>query len=215
MLTPFSLSAALLAIGVAEVFIGDPLVSDGMVSLGATEGTIEVTATQSTNELMAPELTGNVAHAATATLDQVSIKCSLIMGDPDLYEKISPWGAAGGGHSIPQQVATTSVLLIPRAEVGGGLEWDPLVVPAIKWVRTAGNGVLAATEAAAAPVNAVWLWKAFPTFGAMPFQYGNGGKVMVEVTFKAMFDASKPEGQKVYSIGNPRTLTPTAIPVLL
>ncbi len=215
MLVPFTLSAALQAIGVAEVYLGDPLISDGMVSLGATEGTIEVTATQSSNPLTAPELTGNVAHAATATLDTVSIKCNVIMGDPDLYEKISPWGAAGGGHSIPQNVATTSVLLIPRAEVGGGLEWDTLAVPAIKWVRTAGNGVAGATEADAAPVNAIWLWKAYPTFGPMPFQYGNGGKVMVEVTFMAMFDASKPEGNKVYSIGNPRVLSPTPIPVLL
>lgn len=206
MLTPFSLSAALLAIGVAEVFIGDPLVADGMVSLGATEGTIEVMATQTSNELTAPELTGNVAHAATTTLDQVSVKCNIIMGDADLYEKISPWGAPGGGHSTPQQVVTTTVLVIPRAEVGGGLEYDTA------WARTAGNGVAAASGPSAAPVNAVWLWKAFPTFGALPFQYANGGKVLVEVTFKAMFDGTKMEGQKVYTIGDPRALsTPVAV----
>ena len=109
MLTPFTLTAALAAIGVAEIFIGDPLTPDSMVSLGATEGTIEVSATQQTNELMAPELTGNVPHAATTTLDQVQVKCNVIMGDADLYEKISPWGATGGGHSVPQAVATTSV----------------------------------------------------------------------------------------------------------
>lgn len=215
MLVPFSLTEALSAIGVAEVYLGDPLVSDGMESLGATEGTIEASATQQMNELTAPELTGNVAHAATAVLDQVQIKCNVILGDVDLYAKISPWGAAGGGHSIPQNVVTTSVLLIPRGEVGGGLEWDTTAVPAIKWVRTAGNGVAAATEVAAAPKHAVWLWKAYAMFGPLPFQYSNGGKVMVEVTFRAMFDASKPEGQKVYTIGDPRALTPTAIDVLL
>jgi hypothetical protein len=212
MISPFTLSEAIAAIGVAEVFIGDPMTDDGMISLGATEGTIEFTPTQAMNPLTAPELTGNVPHQAVATLDQVMIKCSVILGDPDLYAKISPWGAKGGGHSNPQKVAETSVLLIPRGEVGGGLDWDA-GAGTPQWVRTAGNGVAAATGAQAAPVNAVWLWRAYPMFEALPFQYGNGGKILVPVTFTAMFDATKPEGHKVYTIGDPRALTPTPVNV--
>ena len=80
MIAPFTLAEAIAAIGVAEVYIGNPMVDDGMLSLGATEGTIEFTPTQSMNPLTAPELTGNVPHQATATLDQVMIKCNVILG---------------------------------------------------------------------------------------------------------------------------------------
>jgi len=212
-ITPFTLTQALQSVGVAEIFLGDPMTPGGMTTLGATEGTIEVTATQTLNELVAPELTGNVAHAATTTVDKVSVKCSVILGDATLYPKISPWGTKGGGHSIPQAVSTTGVLIIPRAEVGGSLTWDTSGTP--QWKRTAGNGVSAATGAGAAPVNAVWLWKAVPTFGNLPFQYANGGKVLVEVTFTAMFDASKPEGYKVFYIGDPRAISPTPVNVQL
>jgi hypothetical protein len=203
MITPFSLSAALQALGVAQVFIGDPMTSGGMTCLGCTEGVITAQATQALNELTAPELTGNIPHQATATLDKVDIVCSLVMGDPTIYPKISPWGTSGGGHSSPQVVSTTGVLLVPLIQLGGGLQWN---VGAAQWQRTAGNGVAAASGATAAPVNAIWLWRAVPSFAAQPYQYQNGGKVLTPITFTAMFDVSKTEGNKVYTIGDPRAL---------
>lgn len=206
---PFTLTQALQAMGVAEILIGDPLVASGLTSLGAVEGTVEFGVSQNTNPLTAPELTGDTAHASTTTLGEVTARASVIMGDVTLYSKISPWGSKSGGHSVPQNVLTTSVVIMPRAELGGGLAYDGTT-----WTRTAGNGVAAATGAAAAPKNTIWIWKAYPTFGNLPFQYGNGGKVSVEVTFHAMFDAAKPEGAKVYTIGDPTTLTPT-VPVRL
>lgn len=213
MITPFSLTAALAAMGVAEVFIGDPFTEAGMTSLGAVEGTITVNTPQEPNMLTAPELTGGVAHQGTTTLGDVNVVVPVILGDPAIWAKISPWGTASGGHSIPQKVLETSVLIIPRAEVGGSLNWDT-VAPG--WARTAGNGVAAATSAAggvAAPKNAVWFWRAYPTFTSMPFSYANGGKVIAEVTFHAMFSAARPEGHKVFTIGDPRAVTPVAIAV--
>lgn len=212
-ISPFSLSAALAAVGVAEVFIGDPFTNGGMSSLGAVEGTITVNVPQETNPLTAPELTGGVGHQATTTLGDVNVVVPVILGDPAVFAKISPTGLASGGHSIPQKVIETSVLIIPRAEVGGSLNWDT-VAPG--WARTAGNGVAAGTSAAGgavAPKNAIWLWRAYPTFGGLPYSYGNGGKVIVEVTFHAMFFAANPEGHKVYTIGDPRNVAPTPIAV--
>lgn len=208
-LVPFTLAQALQAIGVAEVYLGNPMVADGMVSIGATEGPITFAAPQEPNQLAAPELTGAVPHQSTVTLGDVTLRFSVIMGDPDLYPKISPTGAASGGSSIPTKVTETSALLIPRAEVGGGLAY-PAAGP---WARTAGFGVGAATGAGAAPVNAIWLWRCYPTFGDLPFAYPNGGKVLVEVTLHGMFDVSKPEGHKVYSVGDPQAITPTPIDV--
>lgn len=208
MISPFTLTAALTAMGVAEVYLGDPMTSGGMTSLGAVEGTITVNAPQTLNPLTAPELTGEVAHQSTVTFGAVTVTIPVILGDPAIFAKISPTGKKSGGNSIPQKVLETSVLIIPRGEVGGSLDWD---IPGTQWVRTAGNGVLAAVGAAAAPKNAVWLWRAFASFGALPYSYGNGGKVITEVVFTAMFDATKPEDHKIFTIGDPRTVTPTAI----
>jgi hypothetical protein len=209
MITPFSLTAALAAMGVAEVFIGDPFTNGGMTSLGAVEGTITVNTPQEANNLTAPELTGGTPHQATTTPGEVTVVVPLILGDPALYQKISATGTKSQGFSTPQKVAETSVLIIPRSEVGGGLDWDITGTP--QWARTAGNGVAAATGAGAAPVNAVWIWRAYPTMSSIPFSYGNGGKVISEVTFHAMYSAARPEGHKLYTIGDPRAVVPSIL----
>jgi hypothetical protein len=188
MITPFELEEALRAMGVAEVFVGDPTVVAGMVSLGATEGEIGVEIVEGTNNLTAPELTGGIPHQAHTTLESAIVTVPLILGDPDLWARISATGTKGGGYSAPQPVQETTVLVIPRSELGAGLSYGG--GPPKVW-------------APAAPENAVWLWRAFPLRGRVPFRYAEGGKVITEVRFQGMFDASKPEGQKVYTIGDP------------
>jgi hypothetical protein len=199
MITPFQLQQALRAMGVAEVFVGDPTIAGGMVSLGATEGEIGFEATEASNNLTAPESTGGIPHQATVTLESAVITIPLIMGDPALWAKVSATGSAGGGFSTPQRVQETSVLLIPRSELGGGLAYTL----AGGWTRTAGNGVAGAAGAEAAPQNAIWLWRAYLTRGRVPFRYAEGGKVISEIRATGMMDVSKPEGQMVYTIGAP------------
>lgn len=199
-IAPLTLQSALQSIGVAQVFVGDPMKAGGggMLNLGATEGTITFTPTETMNELTAPEYTGGVAHQATVVPGAITIAVPLIMGDASLFAKITANGKQGGGFSSPQPVLPTTVLVVPITELGAGLAyasgaWTP-------------PGTLK---------NAVWLWRAFPTMGPMPFAYANGGKVITTVTFHAMFDASKPEGQKVYSIGDPTAATPPVTGILI
>lgn len=211
MLTPFTLTAAIQAMGVAQVFVGDALTAvGGMLVLGATEGEISVNIPQDMNPLTAPELTGGVVHQSTTTLGAVTVTVPLILSDMSVLTKISPTGTASGGYSTPQKVAETTVLILPLNQLGGGLTKAAV---GTAWSRTAGNGV--AASAAAPPTNAVWLWRATPSFASLPFAYGNGGKVIVSVTFTAMFDGTKPEGHKVYTIGDPYDAVPTPINVLV
>lgn len=209
-IAPFSLAQAIAAIGVAEVFVGDPLTTAGLTSLGAVEGTITFNAPEDINALTAPELTGAVAHNAVVTPGAVTVTVPLILSSQAQLLKISPRGKASMGNSTPQAVTPTSVVIMPRAELGGGLSNVTTT-----YTRVAGNGVAGATGAGAAPVYTIWLWKAIPTFPSLPYQFGNGGKVIIEVTFTAMFDGTKPEDHKIYSIGDPRAFAPTPIPILL
>lgn len=197
-ITPLTLTAALQQMGVAQVFVGSPLVANGMLNLGMTEGDISFEPLYTMNELTAPEWTGAVAHQATVTPGKVILKIPLIMGDPLLWPKITPNAHAGSGYSSPQQVVPTTVLVIPITELGTSLAYSGTA-----WTPT---GTLK---------NAVWLWKAFPTPGPVGFKYAGGGKVITEVTFTAMFDFTKPEGQKVYSIGDPTIATPNPVTGLI
>jgi hypothetical protein len=52
-------------------------------------------------------------------------------------------------------------------------------------------------------VNAVWFWRATVTPAATPYRSADGGKMLVSVTYEAMFDAARPEGHKLYTIGDP------------
>lgn len=218
-LTPFTLTDALKAIGVAQVFVGDPLLVPGtagaLAVLGATEGNITFNPAFEYNPLTAPEITGGVNHQSTTTLGNVTISVPIILGDPALYAKVTPTKTVGGGFSFPQKVKETSCLIIPLAELGGGLVYTTAPTP--QWTRTAGNGVAAATGAGAAPQSAIWLWRCYISHGELPYSYGNGGKVITTLTITGMYDATKPEGHKVYTIGDPRAavneLTLVASPI--
>ena len=209
-LVPFTLTQALAAIGVAEVFVGDPMTTGGLTSLGAVEGTITFNAPETMNALTAPELTGEVAHSAVVTPGAVTVVVPMILSSAAQLLKISPRGKKSMGNTVPQAVVPTSVVIMPRSELGGGLtNTGPT------WTRTAGNGIAGATGAGAAPAFTIWIWKAVPTFPSLPFSFGNGGKIITEVTFTAFFDATKPEDHKIFTIGDPQAVTPTPIAVVM
>lgn len=220
MITRYTLTQALKSVGNAELYVGDPFVSGGMTSLGAIEGRSRVSAPQNMNRLTAPELTGDVAHAADVTQGEITITVPLISdGDlATLLGKISPTGVAGGGGSSPTPVFTTSVLLIPRKEIGGGLQWDAAAnAGAGQWARSALGNIGAGVGAAAAPKAAIWLWRAFLTFGELPYVYENGGKQVIDVTATAMWyegAVAIPDTHRIWTAGDPRRVG-VAIPVIL
>jgi hypothetical protein len=140
-----SLSNYIRSFGQAYVYTGNPFSTGGLTALGATEGEIQVEETFKYNDLTAPEWTGDTIH--TRMLDGVNVKVTipLIFGDPTVYTKISPDGSKSGGFASPQAVVTTSVVIMPFSDIPSTLSY---------------NG---SSWSPAAPVHAVWLWRAVPT----------------------------------------------------
>jgi hypothetical protein len=180
-----SLSNYIRSFGQAYVFVGNPFATNGLTALGATEGEIQIEETFKYNDLTAPEWTGDTVH--TRMVDGVSVKITvpLIFGDPTVYTKISPDGTKSGGFAKPQAVVTTSCVIMPFSDLASSLSY---------------NGT---TWTPAAPTHAVWLWRSVPTPGRYAFKHDNGGKVIREITFDALFDDSRPDGHKVYTVGDP------------
>ncbi len=115
----------------------------------------------------------------------VALAIPIIMGDPDLYTKLSPTGLAGGGSSSHQDVVTTSLVVIPDSEIGEGI------------------GYAAGAWTPAAPTHALWIWRGHFTRGGPSFKQADGGKTIQTVNFQGMYRAANPEGHKVYTIGDP------------
>lgn len=187
MINPISdLSTYVQAIGTAYVYVSsDPTNAANWELLGITEGEIAVDEQFQTNDFTLPEWTGAAVHERKIDGQSISLNVPLIWGDPTLYDKVAPTAVKGGGHSRPQEVITKTVLIIPRGEVGDGLSYNGTV-----W-------------SPAAPDHAIWLHRATFMPGGYAFKHADGGKVIRQVTIMPLFDNTKPEGQKLYTIGNP------------
>jgi hypothetical protein len=205
-----ALTTAIRRMGPAELFIGNPLVVSSMLSLGKLEGERRGEIEYSDNALTMPEHTAGVAHDVLTQVNKATVVGTIVLNaeGATIWPKINPLGSNAGGSSYFKRAQTTGVLLIPRSELGSSLRYDTLNA---RWERTEEDGSTIVTGAAAAPVHALWLWKARVKHGNVPYSFADGGRSLVDVTFEAMFDDTKPEGAKVFLIGDPRAFsTPIA-----
>lgn len=196
MLNPVSsLSSYVKAIGKAYVYVAvDPTSIASWALLGLTEGEIGVDEKFNFNDFKLTEWTGDTPHARTVDGQDLKVTVPLIWGDSTLYDTLSPTGAKGGGRSRPEPVVTRTALIIPVSEIGDGLKNED----GTGW-KDSGN------NAATAPIHAIWIHKCTFEPGSYAFKNADGGKILRQIGLQAMFDDTKPEGQKVYTIGDPFT----------
>lgn len=200
-----TLTTAIKRMGPAELFVGNPMVAASMLNLGILEGERRAEIEYGENRLTMPEITGDVAHDITTAVSAARIVSTLVLNGlgATIWPKITPDGTNAGGGSYFKKPVTTCAVLIPRSELGKSLTWD---VPGTAWKRTEEDNTIV-SGATAAPIHSIWLWKAWIKFGPIPFGFEDGGKSRVELTIDAMYDDTKPEGAKVFLIGDPRAFT--------
>ncbi|MBV9772654.1 MAG: hypothetical protein JO040_01810, partial [Gemmatimonadetes bacterium] len=115
------------SIGKGYVFVGDTSTAGGLHPLGLTEGEIKVAFAQEFNDLKFPEYTGPAVHDRKLTGENVTVTIPLILGDPDLFERLSPVQKSSGGYSTQQKVETTSLVIFPENEMSPstGISYAP------------------------------------------------------------------------------------------
>lgn len=207
------LTDAIRRMGPAEVFVGDPLTVGGMVSLGILEGERRGEIEYTENKLTMPEHTGDIAHDVISAVNVARIVCTVVLNATEdaeaLWAAINPLGSNAGGGSSHVRKPTFAVALVPHSDLGKSLVYNE-VTPGWERIEEDDTTTLGAD---AAPKHALWLWKAHVKHGSIPYGFEDGGKSRVEVTFEGMFDETKPEGAKVFLIGDPRAFA-TPIEVL-
>lgn len=209
------LTEAIRRMGPADIFI-DPTALrefrvDDMINIGTLEGERRGEIEYSNNALTMPEHTGEIPHDVMASVSRAAITATVVLNaqGAELYPRINPLGSNAGGSSSFRRKPTFGVLLIPHSELGKSIDYV-----AGAWQRIEDDGEDTEVNGGdAIPNHALWLWKAHVSHGGIPYTFEDGGKSRVEVTWEGMFDDTKPEGAKVFLIGDPYQFS-TPIPVL-
>jgi hypothetical protein len=180
-----------------------------LIHLGDTEGEISIEANDEFSELTLPELTGPAIHERYHTGASPVVTMPLFTAASALRAILSPSGAAHAGHQRNRKVTERALVLIPEAAF-----IESNAAASLVYTNTAGTGAWtiggdAATSAQLALLDmAVWFWRGHFLRTMPVYRHEDGGKVVQEVTFQAMQNASMPNGHQLYTVGRPNEATP-------
>lgn len=201
------LTAAVRAIGRGAVFYGTGAFAGSgndlsLTHLGDTEGMIEPNVEYALSQLTAPELHGDAPIEVTAAGPAFDLSFDLWAAAKATQDIIQPVAGAPGGTNRPRSVTEYTLAVFPEA-----LFIEDNVEVAVAYT-TAGGWTVGGDAASAAQLalidNSLWIWRGFfPTAATPAYQHDDGGKRLLSVTFRAMVNTDMPDGNVIYTRGNP------------
>lgn len=176
---------------------GEPI---ALVHLGDTEGDIVFNPQTEVAGMTLPEVTGPAIHEADFTGENPTLELPLFLADPALRALISPKGSRHGGKSYRTAAEEHTLVIFPEALFGESRG---------EITCTAGVWALDGTPLTSAQLalldNALWLWRGY--FSRPPRSFkgapGDGKKNIETATFQVMHAPSFPEGNKLWTEGDP------------
>jgi len=175
-----------------------------LAQLGDTEGDIVLAVNGEVATLTLPEIAGQSIFEATHTGERPQLTIPLALADPNLLPIVSPTGLTGAGHIRVRDVAERTIVVFPEDVFRAADEvyYDLSYTLAGGW-RLNGQPFVASQTAALA--NSLWLWRGYFDKPDKSFLGGHGdeGKNIVPVTFNVMMHPDIPDGQRLYTVGDP------------
>jgi len=203
------LDTTVFSIGKGAVFYADAWdfnsdLYDSLAFLGFTEGQIQVELNETFNELTLPEYTGDAPHKRYVQGEGPVATIPLFTADPDLRAILSPTGGASGGRRRQQPVKEYTLVILPEELFldpdSDGQEDLTLAATGTGWTL---GGTALSTEQERLLGQSVWLWRGAFTKPPIRYQHEEGGKSVDEVTFSVMYQVLAPNGNRLYTIGDP------------
>jgi len=168
-----------------------------------TEGDIAFNPNGMNADLTLPEIAGDAVFESTYVGEAPTLELPLFMADPDLLTIISPLADAGGGHIRVRDVSERTVVIFPEAlfRMADG-SYDALAYGVGGW--TVGGVALTAAQQVLL-AHSIWFWRSYFDRPQRTFKggHGNDAKNIITVTLHAMMHPTMPDGQRLYTTGDP------------
>lgn len=180
-----------------------------LIYLGDTEGEITVEENPTYAELMTPELTGEIPRTKYLEGIKPVITIPLLGGDPALDAVVHPVGVASGsqgGGNERHQLVTEYVLVIFPEEVFIENNAQAVVEYTTAGDWTVGGDIASAGQLALLD-KSIFFWRGHFDPLSNTYNHGDGGKLIVEVTFHAMHNNAMQQGHQIYTKGRPDQAT--------
>lgn len=192
--------------------VGDPTRWDAasaleLAHLGDTEGDIAFEPNGTVANLTLPELSGDAIHEATHLGENPQLQIPLFLADPDLLPIVSPVGQAGAGYGRVRDVSERTVVIFPESTFqNADGTYGTLAFSGGSW--TLDGGALPAANQTDLE-NSVWLWRGYFERPTRMFYGGHGddGKNIETVNFNCMMHPDLPEGQRLFTVGDPSAVS--------
>lgn len=200
-----SLQDELRAIGRAVALVSDTAWKPGdklsLTHLGDTEGDITVAFNESLVHMTLPEVTGPAKHESFVEGEDPVVTLPLFVADPALREILSPTGNASGGNSRRQRVKTRTLVLMPEELFFDGEAYTGLTYTAAGGWKMGANPLTEDQERLLG--LSMFFWRGYFTRPGVSFKHGDAGKVVESVSFQVMQSPFMPEGNQLYTLGDP------------
>lgn len=174
-----------------------------LTHLGDTEGPIQFNPNGQMSYLTS-EVTGPAKLQARFDGEDPTLEIPLVLADPDVRAIVNPFGTVSGGRSRGGPPVEHTLVIFPESLFIGT---DG--VAALSY--TSGTGwTLGGEQLSAAQQeqlgNSLWLWRCVFSKPPMTFQRGDGeiAKEIQTVSVGVLYDDTKPEDHKLYTVGDPQ-----------
>lgn len=178
-----------------------------LTHLADSEGDVVINTNSALAKLTVPELTGPAAHELDYEGEDPVIEIPMYVTDPDLMAIISPSGQASAGRDMRSQPIEHTLVIFPeplfkKPDVNGVQQRVSLVFSAGAWLK---DGLPLTAEETALLGFSFWAWRGVFNRPTLRFHGGAGDarKNIEPVTFQVMHDGGMPNGQHLYTIGDP------------
>lgn len=173
-----------------------------LTHLGITMGEIGPPEETPTNNLTLPELTGAAAHEAYAENPDAVIEFEAIVSSQAQLNVFSPTGSGSAGYRRPPLVTEHTLVLFPEALL---IEGNPPAEVALAYsggAWTVGGDAASAEQLALIDLS-LWFWRGYFHRAPLRYRYEDGGRAETTVRFNVMQDLTKPNGEQLWTVGDP------------
>lgn len=168
-----------------------------------TEGVVGLDPKESFVYLTTPEQTGAGKHKGFVEGEDPLVEIPAFNGDPELLAIMSGTGNASAGYSRRRPVSELTLVIIPEellldpaTKLYGKLSYDGTA-----W-KLNNAALTPAQERLVGQIR--WCWRGHFIKPKVEFKHDEAGKAMGTAQFQLMIDLTKPEGEMLYTTGDPK-----------